>query len=184
MTMEALHGSRVQTLCTPPKLLEELDFRYGLFDVDLAATTENRVARFHLGPGSELHGDATHPEARLALGRAFPRAPASRLRCFCNPPFAQIPAWVDLAFWVATQLDGMVVLLVPSRVGTEWWHRLEHPEDGVVTQEDRILADRFPGSKPLSSRLAYLKNGELATAPFEHSTIWVVRKRLYAASFR
>lgn len=42
-------------------------------------------------------------------------------RTFCNPPYSQIKKWVKKA-WDESQLGKTVVLLIPSRTDTSWWH--------------------------------------------------------------
>lgn len=43
-------------------------------------------------------------------------------RNFCNPPYSQIKEWVKKAF-EESQLGKTVVLLIPSRTDTRWWHQ-------------------------------------------------------------
>ena len=39
---------------------------------------------------------------------------------FCNPPYSDIARWVRKAFEESAR--GVVVLLIPSRTDTRWWH--------------------------------------------------------------
>ena len=39
---------------------------------------------------------------------------------FCNPPYSHIKEWVQRAYLESTH--GTVVLLIPSRTDTRWWH--------------------------------------------------------------
>lgn len=39
---------------------------------------------------------------------------------FCNPPYSDIGAWVKKAWGESAR--GTVVLLIPSRTDTRWWH--------------------------------------------------------------
>lgn len=41
--------------------------------------------------------------------------------CFCNPPYSDILPWMDKAANEAAH-GKTVVLLVPSRTDTRWWH--------------------------------------------------------------
>ena len=40
---------------------------------------------------------------------------------FCNPPYSGIAIWVKKA-WQEAQKGRTVVLLIPSRTDTRWWH--------------------------------------------------------------
>lgn len=179
-------GKKMQNYGTPRALVSALADRHvgGWFDLDLAASSLNRVAPLHLGPGSAICEDATVDpvEVVAAVKRALPDAP---WRIFCNPPFNNIRPFAELCAQLAHE-GATVVLLVPSRPGTEWQHRLEHPDDGIVVHEDRILANWHPSKRSKSPRIAFIdpETGELDTAPFEHVTAWILRPRLYAGNFR
>lgn len=120
-------GSRDQTWGTPLGLFQDLD------------------ARFHF----------TMDGAALADNALLPRYSCSRAplswggeRVFCNPPWSDIAAFVELAAHAE-----LAVLLVPARVNTKWFHR--------------ALA---LGGKPefLTRRPAFRKGGEeKAGCPFD-----------------
>lgn len=40
---------------------------------------------------------------------------------FCNPPYSKIKVWVEKAY-NESQKGKIVVLLIPSRTDTHWWH--------------------------------------------------------------
>ena len=41
---------------------------------------------------------------------------------FCNPPYSDIGAWVEKAYREAMQDNTVVVLLIPSRTDTKYFH--------------------------------------------------------------
>jgi len=43
-------------------------------------------------------------------------------RVFVNPPYADIGKWVEKAYKEATKNSAVVVLLIPSRTDTKYWH--------------------------------------------------------------
>ena len=63
--------------------------------------------------------------------------------CFCNPPYSDILPWMDKAAAEASQ-GKTVVLLVPSRTDTRWWH-----EYAMRAAEIRFIRGRlkFGGAK-------------------------------------
>jgi hypothetical protein len=88
-------GPRDQTLTTPRDFFDALNDEYH-FDLDGAASADNAL----LPEWSEY--------ALTWTGK----------RVFCNPPWNQIPAFVELA-----GLADLAVLLVPARVNAKWFHR-------------------------------------------------------------
>ena len=41
---------------------------------------------------------------------------------FVTPPYADVGAWVKKAYEESTQNNAMVVMLIPSRTDTKYWH--------------------------------------------------------------
>lgn len=58
-------------------------------------------------------------------------------RSFCNPPYSQINKWVEKAYQ-EYQKGKTVVLLIPSRTDTKWWH-----EYCMKAQEIRFIKGRI-----------------------------------------
>jgi phage N-6-adenine-methyltransferase len=91
---------------TPQSFFDEVSRRWGPFTLDVCATPENaKCTKFY-----------TKAENGLAcpwVGRVW-----------CNPPYGRgIEAWVRKA-WESAQkgLVEVVLLLVPARTDTRWWH--------------------------------------------------------------
>lgn len=77
---------------------------------------------------------------------------------FCNPPYSDIAKWVEKAFQESAR--GLVVMLIPSRTDTRWWH------DYVMhAKEIRFIKGR-------------LKFGDAKTgAPFPSAVVVFDRRR-------
>lgn len=43
-------------------------------------------------------------------------------RVFCNPPYSQISRWVEKAYYEGCKDNTVVVLLIPSRTDTQYFH--------------------------------------------------------------
>lgn len=41
--------------------------------------------------------------------------------CFCNPPYSNIAPWLEKAM-LESKAGKTVVMLIPSRTDTRWWH--------------------------------------------------------------
>lgn len=94
---------------TPQAFFEALDAEFG-FDVDVAATEENRWKDEYYGP------DHHNPTRRDALTCSW-----NGLMCWMNPPYSQCREFMAKAALEATA-GATVVCLVPSRTDTRWWH--------------------------------------------------------------
>lgn len=90
-------GARAQTWRTPHSLFDPLMDEFA-FTLDGAAEAGNSLTVHYSSLGREL--------------------PWRNERVFCNPPWSNIPPFVELA---ATAL--LAVLLVPARTNCGWFHR-------------------------------------------------------------
>lgn len=90
-------GGRKQNWATPPALFDAWNALYS-FTMDGASE-----------PGNGLCAKASTAESPLSW---------SGERVFCNPPWSNIPPFVELA---ATA--DLAVLLVPARTNCRWFHR-------------------------------------------------------------
>jgi phage N-6-adenine-methyltransferase len=89
---------------TPPALFGRYDARFG-FTLDVAALPHNaKCARFFTPDDDGLRQD---------WGREV---------CWLNPPYGKaIGQWMRKA-WEASQRGATVVVLVPARTCSAWWH--------------------------------------------------------------
>jgi phage N-6-adenine-methyltransferase len=101
----ALVSSNSVEYPTPPELFAALDAEFG-FTLDPRATLENAKCSTYFTAEDD--------------GLAQPWAPHV---VFCNPPYGaqSTGRWVRKAFEEARR-GATVVLLIPARVDTRWWH--------------------------------------------------------------
>jgi site-specific DNA-methyltransferase (adenine-specific) len=100
----ALFSSATDEWATPPAFFAKLNRLYG-FTLDPCATPENATCSLYFTKEQDgLKQDwGTH-------------------RAFCNPPYGrQIGAWARKCF-EASQKGALVVLFVPARTDTRWFH--------------------------------------------------------------
>ena len=81
--------------------------------------------------------------------------------CFCNPPYSAIRPWMEKAV-LEWQAGKTVVLLVPSRTCTAWWHNF-----AMKATEIRFIRGRlkFGGAKtgaPFPSCVVIFRGTEVA----------------------
>lgn len=132
-------NGRRQDWRTPPELFRQLDREFG-FTLDAAATADNALCLRYFDEEAD------------ALSRPWDGV------VYCNPPYRWCDRWVRYA---ARQADAgaTVVMLVPVRADTGWWHEVALPRAEIRWLKGRI---RFTGGK--------------ATAPFA-SCVLVFRPR-------
>lgn len=69
---------------------------------------------------------------------------------WCNPPYGRgIDKWILKAKTVAENGDATVVMLLPSRTDTQWWHNYV-----MNAEEVRFVKGRIPYNKGQGTRFA------------------------------
>lgn len=83
---------------------------------------------------------------------------------FCNPPYGKaIAEWVRKCSMEASRKDTTVVMLLPSRTDTRWWHRyiLNRAEVRFLPGRLRFETDGKPGGPaPFPSAIVVMRTGE------------------------
>ena len=131
---------------TPPDLLAELDSEFG----------------FTLDPCPPVADEFEFREDGLTMAWAPERV-------FCNPPYGrEIGKWVKKA-WDESRKGALVVLLVPARTDTAWWH------DYCAKGEVRFIR----------GRLRFWKDGKQGDpAPFPSAIVVFRPPRAYDLAFQ
>lgn len=125
---------------TPRAFFQACTEKFGYFDVDAAATLDNRVVAGFIGPERNA---LTVP---WGSGAPFTRV-------WCNPPYSQIAQFVDKALVEARSCE--IVLLVPARTDTQWWHRLTAKGDAYLLK-GRLKFGDGEGTAPFPSAVVVL----------------------------
>lgn len=153
----AVHfSSATDQWATPLKFFKEVEAEFGPFDLDPAADATNAKApKFYTKEDDGL--------SKVWFGKVW-----------CNPPYGRgIGAWVERAALSLTTLTqvgydppeyvttDLVVMLLPARTDTKWWH------DCVIPHADEI---RF-----IKGRLRF--GGAKNSAPFPSALVVFRRAR-------
>lgn len=102
--MSVHHSSNSVEWETPQDLFDALNTLHE-FDLDVCATDDNAKCEFYYT--KEIDG----------LSQAWSGS------CWCNPPYGRaIAKWVKKAYESARDGTAKVVLLVPARTDTKWFH--------------------------------------------------------------
>ena len=119
---------------TPQDLFDTLNAEFG-FDLDPCATDENHKCPDYYT--MEQDGLKQNWGGRTV---------------FCNPPYSQIAKWVEKAYREGTKDNTTVVLLIPSRTDTRYFHNF-------ILHRSEV---RF-----IKGRVRFVRNGaERDSAPF------------------
>jgi len=141
-----LSSSRSDDWPTDPKVFAKLDAEFG-FTLDPCASERNaKCPRFFTRDDDGLAQEWTG-------------------RVFCNPPYGrQIGEWVRKA-WEASQSSAdLVVLLIPARTDTRWWH--EYVALGEVRfVKGRLRFGDLSAPAPFPSAVVVFRNAESVTKP-------------------
>lgn len=71
-------------------------------------------------------------------------------RTFCNPPYSEISDWVKRGY--QESMNGkLVVMLIPSRTDTKWWHDYVMKAFEIRFIKGRLKFDDFENDAPFPS---------------------------------
>jgi phage N-6-adenine-methyltransferase len=128
---EVIHSSKNDCWRTPPKLFGSLDNEFS-FELDAAATEENKLCQNYLSPLED------------ALGRSWD-APGA---VFCNPPYGRdVGKWVEKAWQESRKRKEPIVLLVMACTDTVWWHDHAWKADEIRLLRGRVHFLKADGGK-------------------------------------
>lgn len=104
---KVMFSSKTGEWATPQEFFDKLNWRFGPFDLDPCADPVNaKCANFYTEPEDGLSKDwAGHT-------------------VFVNPPYGRgIDKWIEKSYKAAQHLDTRVVMLIPARTDTKYWHQ-------------------------------------------------------------
>jgi hypothetical protein len=137
-------GRSKQDYGTPWEFIRAVENKWGPLVADLACTTENAKAPkgyyFDKGVDSLKVGDWSedYPTGNLWL----------------NPPFADIGPWAEKCAFHGVRRDGLIFLLTPASIGTDWFKARVWGNARVLGVSPRITfegtSDPYPKDLMLS----------------------------------
>lgn len=123
-----MNPSQTDDWATPRELFDKLHAIHR-FDIDVAASSTNHLCKEWLG--------LDHPDITKRNGLEAPWEG----HVWCNPPYGRgIKDWV----LKASKHYDLVVMLLPARTDTKWFHELVLPDAEVEFIKGRL---KFGGSK-------------------------------------
>lgn len=127
MNTDVMFSSKTDLWETPQELFDILNDEFG-FDLDVCALPENAKCEKYYTPDMD------------GLNQPWSGV------CWCNPPYGrEIGSWIRRA-WISSAEGNTVVMLLPARTDTRWFHDYIYRKNRV---EVRFIRGRlrFGGSK-------------------------------------
>lgn len=104
MNNNLFFSNKTDEWSTPPEFFQELDREF-CFTLDPCATEENHKCQ-------DFYTIRENGLAQSWAGRTV----------FCNPPYSQAAQWIEKAYHEGHQENTTVVLLIPARTDTRYFH--------------------------------------------------------------
>lgn len=124
---------------TPKSIYDELDAEFH-FTLDPCATVENhKCETFFTAEQDGLLQDW------------------GGYTVFCNPPYSEIGTWVEKAFRESRKDKTTVVLLIPSRTDTKYFHNFIYHRSEIRFVQGRIKFGDSKNSAPFPSMVVIFR---------------------------
>ena len=128
---------------TPQDFFNKLDRVYN-FTLDPCATAENTKCKKFYTP--EENGLEKDWEGETV---------------FVNPPYSKIKDWTIKAYREGQKLHTTVVMLIPSRTDTRWWHQYCMNADKIYFVKGRLKFEGGNHCAPFPSAVIVFKKVEM-----------------------
>ena len=134
-TQKTMFSSKTGEWSTPQDFFDKLNWRFGPFDLDPCATPHNtKCANFYTemenGLEKNWHGHTV----------------------FVNPPYGRgIDKWIKKGYEEAQASDTKVVMLIPARTDTKYWHQYVMKAEMVFFVKGRLKFGDSSNSAPFPS---------------------------------
>ena len=134
-TQKVMFSSKTGNWSTPQEFYDRLNWRFGPFDLDPCASGKNaKCATFYTEADDGLSKDWTGHTA------------------FVNPPYGRgIDKWIRKGF-ESSQTEGTrVVMLIPARTDTKYWHKYVMQASEIHLVKGRLKFGDSENSAPFPS---------------------------------
>lgn len=140
MITSAMFSSKTDLWATPQDFFDKLDDEFG-FSIDVCALPENAKCKRYYTP--EMDGLAQPWTGRV----------------WCNPPYGrEIARWVERGYQsIATGTADVVVMLLPARTDTQWFHKYIYGKGEIRFIEGRLKFGDAKNSAPFPSMVVIFK---------------------------
>lgn len=141
MVNNVLFSSKSDEWSTPPEIYEELDKEFN-FTLDPCSTQYNHKCGKYFTAEDD------------GLSRSW-----GGERVFCNPPYSNISEWVKKAWTESTKDNTLVVLLIPARTDTRYFHEYIYNRSEIRFIKGRLRFGEAVNSAPFPSMVVIFRSG-------------------------
>lgn len=78
-------------------------------------------------------------------------------KVFCNPPYSSIAKWVEKAYMEAQKENTIVVMLIPSRTDTKYFHDFIYHRSEIRFVKGRLKFGDSPYNAPFPSMIVIFR---------------------------
>ena len=140
MNTDVMFSSKTDLWETPQDFFDELDQEFH-FELDVCATNDNHKCDCYFTP--EQDGLSQDWDCDV---------------CWCNPPYGrEIGRWVEKAYKTVEQNKNTVVMLLPARTDTKWFHEYIYGKAEVRFIKGRLKFGGAKNSAPFPSMVVVFR---------------------------
>lgn len=138
--IDVMFSSKTDQWETPQEFFEELDKEFH-FNLDPCADEQNHKCEKYFT--KEDNGLSKDWEG---------------YRVFCNPPYGRdVGKWVEKAFHTNSEYGSLVVMLLPARTDTKWFHDYIYHKAEIRFVRGRLRFGNSKNSAPFPSMIVVFK---------------------------
>ena len=130
-----LFSSKSDEWATPREVFESLNSEFH-FDLDPCASESNHKC------------DTYYTAEEDGLQHAW-----GEHRVFCNPPYSEIDKWVEKAYRKSRNDNTLVVLLIPARTDTRYFHNFIYQRAEIRFVKGRLKFNQSKNSAPFPTMI-------------------------------
>tara|TARA_R100000315_G_C5182778_1_gene106102 strand:- start:17 stop:499 length:483 start_codon:yes stop_codon:yes gene_type:complete len=141
-TQKIMFSSATGEWATPQDFFDKLNWRFGPFDLDPCASPYNtKCANFYT-------------EAEDGLTKSW-----TGHKSFVNPPYGRgIDKWIEKGYNESLNENTRVVMLIPARTDTKYWHKYVMNAAEVHLVKGRLKFGDSTNSAPFPSAVVVFDN--------------------------
>lgn len=141
MNTEVMFSSKSDEWSTPQDIYEQLDNEFH-FNLDPCATIENHKCETFFTQNDD------------GLSKNW-----GGYRAFVNPPYSQIKQWVKKCWEESTKPNTIIVMLIPARTDTKYFHEYINHRSEVRFIKGRLKFGNSSNSAPFPSMVVIFRAG-------------------------
>lgn len=135
-----MFSSSTDLWATPQDFFDRLNAEFN-FDVDVCATPDNAKC------------DIYFTKEQDGLAQSW-----GGLTCWCNPPYGrEVSKWVQKAYTSSRDEGSTVVMLLPARTDTKWFHEYIYNKSEIRFIKGRLKFGDSANSAPFPSMVVIFR---------------------------